>query len=280
MTTDKQTNYVYISSLLKEKCPKTYRQLIFWFEKFNIAFGELKKAKDLWLVDFMPLQIRENYFVQYKYNPDYLQYKKYQKTISNQEEVCNEINLFPNKFSISLDGGNVVKSNSKVIMTTKIFKENPNYLEQNLINEIRNQLQVEQVIIIPQEPNDFVGHSDGMVRFIDESTVLVNQYPKQKDYLEFGYSLRWSLRNAGLNFVEFPYDSWQNETSNDATGCYINFLEIGNYIFYPVFGKHSDQFALIQLQNVFKDRQIIDIECNELAKLGGVLNCATWNILK
>jgi hypothetical protein len=123
--------------------------------------------------------------------------------------------------------------------------------------------------------------SDGIseeIRFIDPDTVLVNEYPKNKTYEDFAYSLRWSLRNAGLHYVEFPYNSWQNEDENDATGCYINFLEIGNYIFYPVFADHSDQMALIKLKKVFKDRQIIDIDCRDLAKLGGILNCATWNI--
>jgi hypothetical protein len=38
---------------------------------------------------------------------------------------------------------------------------------------------------------------------------------------------------------------------------------------------------LIQLKNAFEDREkIIDIDCRELAILGGVLNCATWNIKK
>ncbi len=80
-----------------------------------------------------------------------------------------------------------------------------------------------------------MGHADGMLRFIDENTVLVNQYPKNKDYEQFGYNLRSGLRNAGLHYVEFPYSAWQNKDANDATGCYINFLEIDRYIFYPTF---------------------------------------------
>lgn len=48
----------------------------------------------------------------------------------------------------------------------------------------------------------------------------------------------------------------------------------------PVFADHNDQLALLQLQNVFKDREIIDIDCQDLDKFGCVLNCATWNIAK
>ena len=278
MITDKQTNFVYISDLLEKKAPKAFEQLKYWFDKLQIKYGTLPNTKDLWVVDFMPLQIRQDYFLQYEYNPDYLKPKKYQLTKSDQKAICKEIEIIPNKVSIVLDGGNVVKCNTKAILTTKVFRENPEFPEHNLIAEIKNQLQVDQVIVIPQEPKDFVGHSDGMVRFIDEETVLVNSYPKNKTYEDFAYSLRWSLRNAGLHYVEFPYTSWMNEDENDASGCYINFLEVGNYIFYPVFADQNDQLALIQLQKVFKDRNFIDIDCRDLAKFGGVLNCATWNI--
>lgn len=280
MISDRETNFVYLSNLLKEKCPREFEQLKYWFDKFKIKNGILPNTKDLWVVDFMPLQVQEDYFVQYQYDPDYLKPKKEQYSKTDPSKVYNEIGIVPNKVNIVLDGGNIVKSKHKVIITTKVFKENPNYPEQNLITEIKNQLEVDQVIIIPQEPNDFVGHADGMVRFIDEETVLINQYPSGKIYQDFGYAFRWSLRNAGLNYIELPYTSWQNEDENDATGCYINFLEVGKTIFYPVFAQHADQLALIQLRQVFKDREIIDIDCRELAKLGGVLNCASWNILK
>ena len=280
MIADKETNFVYLSNLFEDKCPEEFQHLKYRFDKFEIRNDTLPNTKDLWVLDFMPIQVRQDYFLQYKYNPDYLKSKKEQPTKSDPAKVCDEIGIFPNRVNIVLDGGNIVKSKSKVILTTKVFKENPNYREHNLIAEIRSQLQVEQVIIIPQEPKDFVGHADGMVRFIDEETVLINQYPNNKTYQDFGYCLRWSLRNAGLHYVELPYTSWQNEDENDATGCYINFLEVGKYIFYPVFAQHADQLALIQFQHVFKDREIIDINCQGLAKRGGVLNCASWNILK
>jgi agmatine deiminase len=193
MITDKETDFVYISGLLQIKCPEFFIQLIKRFEAHEIKYGILPSTKDIWVRDFMPLQIRKDYFVQYRYDPDYLKSRKNTKTKSDSACICEKIGIVPNRVTIVLDGGNVVKSGNRVILTSKVFKENPGYPEHNLIAEIRNQLQVEQVIIIPQEPKDFVGHADGMVRFIDENTVLVNRYPKNKTYEEFGYNLRWSL---------------------------------------------------------------------------------------
>ncbi len=279
MITDRETNFVYLSDLLEKKCPEVTRQLLRHFERLNINYEFLQGTKDLWVVDFMPLQIRKDYFLQYAYNPDYLKSKKYSGTKSHPNEICENIGMVPKRVSIVLDGGNIVKHKKNVILTSKVFKENPNYPEQNLIAEVKSQLQVEQVIVIPQEPRDFVGHADGMVRFIDERTVLVNSYPEIDIYEEFGYSLRSCLSNAGLYIVQLPYTSWQNSDGNDATDCYINFLEVGNYIFYPVFAQLGDQITEIVLQNHFKGRELVDIDCRDLAKLGGGLNCATWNIL-
>ena len=281
MIIDHDCNFVYFSELLEVKCPNIFKQLTHQFNQLQIKFDTLPNTKDLWVVDFMPIQVSQDYFLQFKYDPDYLKSPKEQHTKTDPTFVCNEIGIVPSIVDIVLDGGNVVKCQSKVILTTKVFKENLSYAEGDLIAEIQKQLHVEQVIIIPLEPDDPIGHSDGMVRFIDEDTVLVNQYPKNKTYENFAYSLRWSLRNAGLRVMDLPYDSWENKDKYDATGCYINFLEIGKYIFYPIYSVPSDQLALLRLKEAFdNERVFVDIDCRELAKFGGVLNCATWNVLK
>ena len=280
MISDQETNFVYLSDQMEQKCPRTFSQLAFWFKKLDIDYDILLNTKDLWVRDFMPIQYDANKFMQYKYDPQYLKTIKGQKTISDVKAICESLNIATAKSSIVLDGGNVVKSKHKAIISSRVFKDNHGYPRQSLINEIKNQLQVNQVILIPEEPGDFTGHSDGVIRFIDENTALLNEYPYDKKYLVYFESIYAALRNAGLDICPIPYTSWKNKSSNDATGCYINFLEIGRYIFCPAYGQPEDQWAMIQLKEVFRDREIIDIQCAQLAKYGGVLNCATWNILK
>ncbi len=282
MISDSETNFVYISDLFHQKAPQTFQELIHKFDKLGIKYAELANTKDLWVVDFMPIQTQKDGFKQFIYDPDYLKPKKYMPLWTNSKTVCDSIGLDPKPINIVLDGGNIVKGKTEAILTTKVFKENPLCQETDLISEIKNELQVKQIIVIPQEPRDPVGHSDGMVRFGDDNKVFVNQYPKNKDYEDFAYCLRWSIGNLGLQCIDFPYTSWKNDDPYDATGCYINFLEIGKYIFYPVFmDSENDELILKCLHQGFKDdREFIKIDCRELAKLGGVLNCATWNIKK
>lgn len=280
MITDRESNFVYLSDHFEKRCPSVYAHLSERFKEYGVKYDALPHTKDLWVVDFMPLQVSDNRFVQFAYNPDYIDKKDRNNIRTNPVEVTGLIGLTTESSPIVLDGGNVVKHKNKAILTTKIFKENTNYKEHALVDEIKRLLELDQIIIIPQEPNDSVGHSDGMVRFIDENTVLVNKYPDDKTYKDFGLSLRWSLKNAGLDYVELPYDSWQNSKESDARGCHINFLEVGENIFFPIFGTHSSQIAYLIMEEVFTGRNIIDIDCNDLAIQGGVLNCATWNIKK
>jgi len=115
--------------------------------------------------------------VQFVYNPDYLRDTvKWSKTISNVNVICKEINLAPKKSNIVLDGGNVTRTTDKVTMCDKVFTENPIIKEKDLTKELQELFQVDKLIFIPTHPIDFTGYADGMVRFYNSDTVLINDF--------------------------------------------------------------------------------------------------------
>src|ERR1700739_943428 len=113
MIIDKETNFVYISDRLDSQCPNVFQQLKHYFEKLDIKHKALSNTKDLWVVDFMPLQINRNDFLQFVYDPDYLKLKKYQHTKTDQKDACDVAGIKANKSNIILDGGNIVKHRNK-----------------------------------------------------------------------------------------------------------------------------------------------------------------------
>src|ERR1035437_5514006 len=117
MITDNETNIVYISSLLKEKHNKFYKQFISLLDELEIKWNLLENAKDIWCRDFMPIQIEVERFVQFSFNPDYLREEEYRHLKSNPDLVCGSLSLKPLKSNLILDGGNIVKSKTKVIVT-------------------------------------------------------------------------------------------------------------------------------------------------------------------
>ena len=69
---DACTNFVYISDKLKEFYPGTYTRLTRLFDEMDIDWDEVKGTKDIWIRDYMPIQIADDHFLVYKYDPDYL----------------------------------------------------------------------------------------------------------------------------------------------------------------------------------------------------------------
>ena len=122
---DTMTNFVYISDKLKEFYPRTYSRLTKLFNEMDIEWGEIEGTKDIWIRDYMPIQLSDDKFLVYKYDPDYLkasgkEYLTDSKSIYKSvlpEEKVKHVN-------ITLDGGNVVTCYAHRVMTDKVFQEN------------------------------------------------------------------------------------------------------------------------------------------------------------
>jgi len=278
MIPDSSTNFLYLADTLPKKYPTFYQEFEKILKECKIDFALLPNTKDVWAVDYMPVQVRENHFIQFVYKPDYLKPKKYAKTISDVGSICEKIGLTPERSRIVLDGGNVSRSANKLIMTSKVFRENSIIEERQLIRELQHCFEAEQLIFVPEDPYDFTGHIDGMVRFVDENTVLINDY-RLTNGLAFQLSFRMALHNAGLAYIEIPYCP-DFSVRDSAKGLYLNYLQMGNFIIVPTFGIDQDEVAIKQLEAVFAGQTIKTINGNDLAVHGGIINCISWNIRK
>lgn len=276
MIADKQTNFLYLADTLQKKYPTFFKRFEQVLIAHEIEFALLPNTKDVWAVDYMPIQIDLNKFVRFIYNPSYLQTTKYLKTISDVDKICVDIGIETSKSNILIDGGNVTRTTDKVIMTERIFKDNPTYERKKLIKELRELLQVDKLYLVPEQPDDFTGHSDGMLRFIDEDTIVINDYKKEKK--EFYAVFKNAIQNTGLEAIEIPYNVYNNKNDEQANGDYINFLQMKNIVIIPTFGIKEDELAIRKLETVFAGNKIVAIDSNDIAKDGGILNCITWNI--
>ncbi len=278
MIPDNKTNFLYLADTLPKKYPAFYTRFENLLNESKINFKLLPQTKDVWAVDYMPIQIDTNNFVRFVYNPIYLQSQKYLKTISDVDTICKLIGIETIKSNIIIDGGNVTKTTDKVIMTDRIFKENPTFERKELIKELQMHFQIDKLYFVPEQPKDFTGHSDGMVRFIDEQTVIINDYKGEKE--EFSRAFEIAIHNTGLDYIKIPYNPYNNKNYNQANGDYINYLQMENTVFIPTFGIEEDEQVVKQFEQIFAGQNIKTIESNEIANQGGILNCITWNIYK
>lgn len=138
MIPDWKTNKIYFSQKLKSKFPETYTLLKKELENLEQKVLLLPKTNDIWARDYMPIQTSENRFLEYRYDPDYLQGNSDEKGTrelkSYPDIICDAINLKTTKSELVIDGGNIVKSDNTVILTDKVIWENKRHFSKKTVN--------------------------------------------------------------------------------------------------------------------------------------------------
>ena len=281
---DTMTNFVYISDKLKEFYPRTYSRLTKLFDDMEIEWGEIEGTKDIWIRDYMPIQISSESFVVYNYNPDYLKDSGVEY-ITDSTAIADRVLKHCNKehYDITLDGGNVVTCAGHMVLTDKVFPENgrkkydPEFC--NYISAVLNS----EVIFLPwhcdnpNDPNaDVYGHADGFIHWTGDNRVLMSNH---RDYCpEETDEIKRRLECVGFEVTEMLFDV--PNPNMDYNWAYINYLEVGNKIIVPTFGIPEDKQALRYIKKANPDSIVRGFRMKDIAKKGGALHCITWNIRK
>ena len=273
---------VYMSELLNIRYPETCKRLTDILDKHNVKYAFLKGTKDIWCRDYMPVQIESGKLIQFKYDPSYLKGKtEWEESRSDVKDVCRVNNIDAQFSDINLDGGNVLICDGRAIVTDRIFSENPDRNKESLIDELSKLLECE-IIIIPalrSRDEDFSGHADGMVRFVDRNTILGNRLAGEYKYIQEG--MQKVMEKFDLRYIDIPFFVTKDpEHLYSAIGIYVNYLEVNNLIVLPVFGREEDKQAVEIMQKTFPDRVIETLNYNDVAQEGGLLNCTTWVVGK
>ena len=278
---DTMTNFVYISDKLKEVYPRTYKRLIKLFNEMDIEWGEIEGTKDIWIRDYMPIQISDDRFIAYNYNPNYLKDSGKDYLTDSQsiyksvlpEEMVKHVNIM-------LDGGNVVTCFWDRVMTDKVFQENVK-LQGNL--EFTQISLDSGIIILPWHcdnsnvPNaDVYSHADCLVHWTGGNRVLMSNHrefaPDETD------NIRWIFESDGYEVTEMLFDV--PNPNKDFNWAYINYLEVDNKIIVPTFGIPEDKQAMSYIKAANPDSIVRGFRMRDIARNGRALHSITWNIKK
>ena len=321
--TDNRTDKVYISSLLNTVSGNLDKEIRSKLKGDILKYGGsngslLLNTRDVWVRDYMPIQLTKDVFLSYTYKPDYLLDKPDYITNWQLHNVhpadVRDKELF-SKFKVVqipmiLDGGNVIKAVVKgkpcFIMCKKVIEEN-NVSDDDFYDwwncwwkENFDNTEME-LVLLPWEGEKYnpIGHADGIVRYIEEDRVLLTNY-EDFDNRFFPASLFIDkLEEAGFEVETLSYKK-QFDYNNDKlfrmlfkhSWCYINYLQVGNSILVPSLGyKALDNEALRQIDAAFNRKKhiaeirVIDVDMtsivedmNDETNSGGALNCLTWTI--
>ena len=258
---DTMTNFVYISDKLKEFYPRTYARLTQLFNKMDIEWGEIEGTKDIWIRDYMPIQISDDRFIVYNYNPDYLK--------DSGDDYLTD--------SRSIAGA------GHLVLTDKVFQENGKEKYDPDFCDYISHVLGSGVIFLPwhcdnsKDPNaDVYGHADGLVHWAGDNRVLMSNhrdyYPEEAD------EIRYRLEAIGFEVIEMLFDV--PNPNSDFNWAYVNYLQVGSKIIVPTFGIPEDKLALKYIRDANPGCVVRGFRMRDIAKEGGALHCITWNIKK
>ncbi len=278
MIADWQTNTIHLSGKLYTDFPKVYKRIKSKLTEFGYESVVLQNTNDIWARDYMPIQIDSKKYLEYRYDPDYLQGnsddRETRELKTYPDIVCDTIGLKTIKTDLIIDGGNIVKSENTIILTDKVVWENErHYSEKKLIKKLHDLFEVDKVVLIPWDEDCEYGHSDGMLRFIDNEKVLISGfYEKYDDIFK-----RWILRS--LDNAKIEWD-WLRVSDNEIENNigYINFLQTKDLILIPALNRLEDDIAIKEISKYFPEykNKIGKVDLSEIVRLGGALNCITW----
>jgi agmatine/peptidylarginine deiminase len=171
-----------------------------------------------------------------------------------------------------LDGGNLVDNgHDRAIVTDRFLADNQ--LDRTQAIEIlRGQLGVEQVAILPADPEDALAHADGMVSFIDSNVVAHTTYGGG-----FQKALRKELRTAfpGVQMVaietQFDAHAWDADFGS-AKGIYVNAAVTDRYMYLPVYGMETDAKAMAKIR-AHTAREVVPVDASQIGQMGGSVRC-------
>ena len=196
--TDNKINKVFISSYIDKTSGDldliTSKELLKKLKELFPSLEILYNTRDVWCRDYMPIQLTEDTFLNYRYYPDYLtsdypdcitDWKEHKVKTKSQliEETLPKIIDIP----LILDGGNIIKAviNDKpsIILCDKVLKENQISKDDFLKwwdewwKENFDGTEM-QCFLIPWEGKEDnpIGHADGILRYLGAGKLLMTNY--------------------------------------------------------------------------------------------------------
>jgi agmatine/peptidylarginine deiminase len=176
------------------------------------------------------------------------------------------------------DGGNLVTNGEVGFITDQILQDNKKTHSEKEIKELISSCLGIEPVIVPSFSDDPFAHTDGYMNFLNKDTIALASYPKEWRRKEINYlkELKTKVKRHVKNVVELKENPVEemNGSIYSAKGSYVNFLKLGKMILVPSFqDKETEKYNYGLLKPYGK---VVPINCNELAKFGGLLHCISF----
>ena len=306
MLKDKDFDTVYFSEYLKNPISEKhkgfaqiYRDLETVLKRHRYETKLLPYKKHLvmdgflsvWCRDYMPIHTVRRDLIDFAYTPNYLNAEKYKGHEPDSHWVCEELGIRAldystdepvfNKKHIVLDGGNIVRCGEKVIMTNKVFIENPHY-EREKLTKILEVYFDAKIVFLPWDSREHLGHADGILHYISGNKVVMDTTgvtSRNGKDRKFANAYRQVLEENDLEVLPLDFTDIDEDASN--RWAYTNWLQMNGLIILPSLRDtpRSNERAYEQIEKYTRMSHLAIemVDATDLIKVGGgAFNCASW----
>jgi len=187
---------------------------------------------------------------------------------------------------IAEGGGITVDGEGTLITTETCFlnpNRNPGWSKGEVEAELCRMLGVSKVIWLPGDPTESEtnGHVDGLAAFVGPGRVLLEAafdytHPRYDLLMENRRVLQGQSDARGRPLdVIFIEDAWQCESTEHFCASYINSYLANGAVIMPCYDLPTDQRAKAVYEQLFPQRQVVQLRINDIAPGGGGIHCIT-----
>ena len=142
---------------------------------------------------------------------------------------------------------------------------------------LRQDFGVNKVTWLKWDRIEIYGHSDGIVRYVNDNRILMTNYAEYDKNI--AASFREALEHDGYEVKELCFKPCAPRNSKDFSWAYINFLQTPKVIIVPLLGiEEQDKEALKQIQDTYPDVDVKGVYAMPLVEKGGGFNCFSWTV--
>jgi agmatine deiminase len=249
---------------------------------------------DVWMRDYGPTFVTRDSVDQPLAFNDWIfngwgeKYQSYEDDDRVAREIAALLKVPVFEHKIVVEGGSIEVNGAGTCLTTEQCllnkNRNPSLTQPEIEQCLKDSLGVDHVIWLGEGivGDDTDGHIDDIARFVNPTTVVCIVEANSKDenygFLQGNYERLKNARDQNgekLSIVTLPCPSPIYYEGARLPASYANFYIANEVVLVPVFDDPKDAEALGILQDLFPERKVIGLRCNEVVVGLGALHCVT-----
>lgn len=187
--------------------------------------------------------------------------------------------------SLDTDGNGTLLAMERCLLSVN---RNEHLSKMEMGEELKQTFGAEKVIWLKHgylEGDDTDGHIDMLVRFCNEQSIMYatcddgDTHKPELKKMEMELKQLTNRNGRPYHLIPVPLPApVLNHAGNRLPATYLNFLFVNKAVLVPVYENRMDAEALKLFGHVFKDREVVPVNCMPLLHQGGSLHCATMQL--